>query len=132
VAPAVVALVMLVESLQRFFTDVTIHFPEAIVVAVIGLVVNLFSGFGCATILAGGTAAPGGNGGGGDALPPAAGPLQADIVGRDAQKRVRIPSCGETLCPGHGARAKSRRLTRVKSIAMTDASPAGTAMLEVA
>jgi cation diffusion facilitator family transporter len=45
VALAVVALVMLVESVQRFFTDVTIHFPEAIAVAVIGLAVNLFSAF---------------------------------------------------------------------------------------
>ncbi len=44
-ALAVVALVMLVESVQRFFTDVTIHFPEAIAVTVIGLVVNLFSAF---------------------------------------------------------------------------------------
>jgi cation diffusion facilitator family transporter len=45
VALAIVALVMLVESVQRFFTDVTIQFPEAIAVAVIGLLVNLFSAF---------------------------------------------------------------------------------------
>lgn len=43
VALAVVALVMALESGQRFFADVTIQFPEAIAVAVIGLVVNLIS-----------------------------------------------------------------------------------------
>lgn len=43
VALAVIALVMALESGQRFFTDVPIHFPEAIIVAVIGLVVNLVS-----------------------------------------------------------------------------------------
>lgn len=43
VALAVVALVMALESLQRFFMDVTIQFPEAIAVAVVGLVVNLVS-----------------------------------------------------------------------------------------
>jgi cation diffusion facilitator family transporter len=43
VALAVVALVMALESMQRFFLDVTIHFPEAIAVAVVGLVVNLVS-----------------------------------------------------------------------------------------
>lgn len=43
VALAVVALVMALESAQRFFTAVTIRFPEAIGVAVIGLVVNLAS-----------------------------------------------------------------------------------------
>lgn len=45
VALAVVALMMALESMQRFFMDVTIHFPEAIVVAVIGLAVNLVSAF---------------------------------------------------------------------------------------
>jgi cation diffusion facilitator family transporter len=43
IALAVVALVMALESLQRFFMDVTIQFPEAIAVAVVGLVVNLVS-----------------------------------------------------------------------------------------
>ncbi len=43
VALAVVALVMALESIQRFFTDVTIQFPEAIAVAVVGLLVNLVS-----------------------------------------------------------------------------------------
>ena len=43
VALAVVALIMALESLQRFFMDVTILFPEAIGVAVVGLVVNLVS-----------------------------------------------------------------------------------------
>jgi cation diffusion facilitator family transporter len=43
IALAVVALVMALESMQRFFMDVTIQFPEAIAVAVIGLVVNLVS-----------------------------------------------------------------------------------------
>jgi cation diffusion facilitator family transporter len=43
VALAVVALVMALESLQRFFMDVSIRFPEAIAVAVIGLIVNLVS-----------------------------------------------------------------------------------------
>jgi cation diffusion facilitator family transporter len=43
VALAVVALVMALESMQRFFMDVTIHFPEAIAVATVGLVVNLVS-----------------------------------------------------------------------------------------
>lgn len=38
-----VALVMALESAQRFFADVTIRFPEAIGVAVVGLVVNLIS-----------------------------------------------------------------------------------------
>lgn len=45
VALAVVALVMLVESIQRFFADVTIRFDEAIMVAVIGLCVNLISAY---------------------------------------------------------------------------------------
>lgn len=43
VALAVVALVMLLESAQRLLGDVTIRFPEAIGVAVLGLVVNLVS-----------------------------------------------------------------------------------------
>ncbi len=43
IALAVVALVMALESLQRFFQDVTIQFPEAIAVAVVGLIVNLLS-----------------------------------------------------------------------------------------
>lgn len=43
VALAVVALVMLVESLQRLFDPHVIHFNEAIVVASIGLFVNLIS-----------------------------------------------------------------------------------------
>lgn len=43
VALAVVALVMALESLQRIFIDVTIQFPEAIAVAVVGLGVNLVS-----------------------------------------------------------------------------------------
>lgn len=43
IALAVVALVMALESIQRFFVDVAIQFPEAIAVAVIGLVVNLVS-----------------------------------------------------------------------------------------
>jgi len=45
VALAVVALVMLVESVQRFFAPEVIHFNEAIVVAVIGLTVNIVSAF---------------------------------------------------------------------------------------
>lgn len=40
-----VALLMIGESLQRFFSPVTIHFNEAIIVAVIGLVVNVVSAF---------------------------------------------------------------------------------------
>jgi cation diffusion facilitator family transporter len=43
VALAVVALIMALESGQRFFADVSIRFPEAIGVAIIGLVVNLVS-----------------------------------------------------------------------------------------
>jgi len=45
VALAVVALVMALESIQRFFSPVEIHFNEAIGVAVIGLVVNIASAF---------------------------------------------------------------------------------------
>lgn len=45
VALAVVALVMLLESVQRFFTPHAIQFDEAIMVAVIGLVVNVVSVF---------------------------------------------------------------------------------------
>jgi cation diffusion facilitator family transporter len=43
IALAVVALVMLIESLQRIFAPQVIHFNEAIVVAVIGLVINVIS-----------------------------------------------------------------------------------------
>ncbi len=43
VALAVVALVMLIESIQRFVDPQAIAFNEAIIVAVIGLVVNLLS-----------------------------------------------------------------------------------------
>lgn len=43
VALAVVALVMALESVQRFFVPVEIHFNEAIGVAVVGLIVNLVS-----------------------------------------------------------------------------------------
>lgn len=43
VALAVIALVMALESVQRFFVPVEIHFNEAIGVAVVGLVVNLLS-----------------------------------------------------------------------------------------
>jgi len=42
---AVIALFMGVESVQRLITPVTIRFNEAIAVAVIGLVINLFSAF---------------------------------------------------------------------------------------
>lgn len=45
VALAVVALVMALESVQRFFAPVEIHFNGAIGVAVIGLVVNIASAF---------------------------------------------------------------------------------------
>ncbi|MBT3308505.1 MAG: CDF family Co(II)/Ni(II) efflux transporter DmeF [Gammaproteobacteria bacterium] len=45
VALAVVALVMLLESVQRFFTPHAIQFDEAIMVAVIGLLVNVVSVF---------------------------------------------------------------------------------------
>lgn len=44
-ALAVVALVMLIESLQRMFVPHTIHFNEAIFVACIGLLVNVVSAF---------------------------------------------------------------------------------------
>lgn len=43
IALAVVALVMAIESLQRLLTPETIHFNEAILVACLGLVVNLIS-----------------------------------------------------------------------------------------
>lgn len=43
VALAVVALIMALESGQRFFANVSIQFPEAIGVATIGLVINLVS-----------------------------------------------------------------------------------------
>lgn len=42
---AVVALLMAMESIQRFFTPVEIHFNEAIGVAVVGLIVNIVSAF---------------------------------------------------------------------------------------
>ena len=45
IALAVVALVMLIESLQRIVNPQTIHFNEAIVVASIGLSVNVISAF---------------------------------------------------------------------------------------
>lgn len=45
VALAVVALVMALESIQRFFAPVEIHFNEAIGVAVVGLLVNVISAF---------------------------------------------------------------------------------------
>lgn len=43
IALAVIALLMLIESLYRFIEPQTIHFNEAIVVAVIGLIVNVAS-----------------------------------------------------------------------------------------
>ena len=45
IALAVVALVMLVESLQRIFEPHAIQFNEAIIVAIIGLIVNIISAF---------------------------------------------------------------------------------------
>ena len=45
VALAVVALVMLIESMQRVFNPHDIHFNEAIAVAVLGLSVNIVSAF---------------------------------------------------------------------------------------
>ncbi len=45
IALAVVALVMLLESLQRVAEPQVIHFNEAIIVATIGLLVNLLSEF---------------------------------------------------------------------------------------
>ena len=45
VALAVVALVMMLESLHRFFSPEEISFDQAIMVAVIGLIVNLVSAF---------------------------------------------------------------------------------------
>lgn len=45
IALAVVALVMLVESLQRIIDPQAIHFNEAIVVACVGLLVNVVSAF---------------------------------------------------------------------------------------
>ena len=45
VSLAVVALMMLIESLQRIFEPHAIHFDEAILVAVVGLVVNVVSVF---------------------------------------------------------------------------------------
>lgn len=45
VALAIVALMMVVESVQRLLTPQAIHFDEAIVVAIIGLTVNIFSVF---------------------------------------------------------------------------------------
>jgi len=51
VALAVVALFMIIESIERFFNPVTIQFNEAIIVAVLGLVVNVVS----AVLLMGGS-----------------------------------------------------------------------------
>ncbi len=45
IALAVVALVMLIESLQRIVDPQTIHFNESIFVAIIGLLINVFSAF---------------------------------------------------------------------------------------
>lgn len=45
IALAVVALVMLVESLQRIIEPQTIHFNEAIIIASIGLFINVVSAF---------------------------------------------------------------------------------------
>jgi len=45
VALGVIALLIAIESISRFFHPQTIHFNEAIAVAAIGLVVNLASGF---------------------------------------------------------------------------------------
>ncbi|NQU67058.1 MAG: CDF family Co(II)/Ni(II) efflux transporter DmeF [Candidatus Marinimicrobia bacterium] len=43
VALAMVALFMIIESVERFFNPVFIHFNEAIIVAIIGLAVNIIS-----------------------------------------------------------------------------------------
>ncbi|MDH3543687.1 MAG: CDF family Co(II)/Ni(II) efflux transporter DmeF [Desulfuromonadales bacterium] len=45
VALAVVALIMAVESVGRFFSPVEIHYGQSILVAVVGLVVNVVSAF---------------------------------------------------------------------------------------
>ncbi|MFT5759485.1 MAG: cation diffusion facilitator family transporter [Alteromonadaceae bacterium] len=45
IALAIVALMMIIESMQRLFEPHAIHFNEAIVVAIIGLVVNVVSVF---------------------------------------------------------------------------------------
>ena len=45
IALAIVALMMIIESVQRFIEPQSIHFNEAIVVAIIGLVVNVASVF---------------------------------------------------------------------------------------
>ena len=45
VALAVVALVVAVESIERLFVPLTIQFNEAIAVAILGLIVNLFSAY---------------------------------------------------------------------------------------
>lgn len=45
IALAIVALMMLVESAQRFFDSQAIHFDEAILVASIGLLINIISAF---------------------------------------------------------------------------------------
>ncbi|MCU7829331.1 MAG: CDF family Co(II)/Ni(II) efflux transporter DmeF [Candidatus Thiodiazotropha sp. (ex Myrtea sp. 'scaly one' KF741663)] len=45
IALAIVALVMLAESLQRFFEPQVIHFNEAIAVACLGLFINLLSAY---------------------------------------------------------------------------------------
>ena len=43
VALAVVALFMIIESVERFFNPIQIHFDEAIIVAIVGLGVNIIS-----------------------------------------------------------------------------------------
>ena len=45
IALAIVALLMVVESVQRIIEPNTIHFDEAIIVAVVGLIVNIVSAF---------------------------------------------------------------------------------------
>lgn len=58
VALAVVALFMIIESVERLFNPITIQFTEAIIVACIGLVVNILS----ALLLMGGSSAKNANG----------------------------------------------------------------------
>ena len=45
VALVCVAILMIIESIKRFFTPLSIHFNQAILVAVIGLLVNLVSAY---------------------------------------------------------------------------------------
>lgn len=45
IALAVVALVMFIESVHRFFETQVIHFDEAITVAIVGLIINVISAF---------------------------------------------------------------------------------------